>query len=188
MAHTINIDIDNTVNNFIEIFCTYYNAIRGNKCKKINVEDITYYDLTKLGVSRDVLETLFFKNNSFFEKLEPLTGSVYTINELINRGFDVRFVTAIDYEVIQARLDFIHKYFPKVNTSKSLIVTNNKNSIYADFVIDDLEANLRNVDDKCVYFVKSQKWNSDVEPVENKIYRFDDWRDLQIILAEHGLI
>lgn len=187
MGKVFNIDIDNTINDFILKFCIYYNGIC-SKRKKIGIEDISNYDLTKLGVSRDVLETLFFKNNSFFEKLEPLVGSVCTINDLIDSGFEVRFVTAIDYEVIQARLDFIHKYFPKINTSKSLIVTNDKNSIYADFVIDDLEANLHNVNDKCVYFVKSQKWNDNVESVENKIYRFDDWRDLQGILAEHGLI
>lgn len=191
-----NIDIDDTVNNFIERFVELFNSITH---EELSVRDILCYDLTKLGIDRETLETLFFKNNYFYEALKPLDDSVSTINLLLAKKHDIRFVTAIDYDVIQARLDFIRHYFPYIDTSKSLIVTNNKRSIYADYVIDDLQDNLNNVNDCCTYFLKMQPWNKDYvndliaeemkfDKKTKPVYIFDNWFDLRMILSMQNLI
>lgn len=172
----INIDIDNTVNDFIEKFVFYLNGVQSrlepisytfyNPSPEINTEDITNYRLKiSTGVSDEVLETLFFRNNAFYETLEPLENAVETIKELVERGNTVRFVTAIRYDVVQARIDFIKKYFPFIDPDTQLIVTNNKEAIYADIVIDDCLDNLKNVNKDCRYIVFSQPWNKNVHAI-----------------------
>ena len=51
-----NIDIDNTVNDFIQTFIVYINRLSG---RNIQYDDITFYDLTNLGYDRKTLETMF---------------------------------------------------------------------------------------------------------------------------------
>lgn len=119
----INIDIDNTVNDFIEKFVFYLNGVQSrlepisytfyNPSPEMNTEDITNYKLKiSTGVSDEVLETMFFRNNAFYETLEPLENAVETIKELVECDNTVRFVTAIRYDVVQARIDFIKKILP----------------------------------------------------------------------------
>lgn len=186
-----NIDIDNTVNDFIQTFIVYINRLSG---RNIQYDDITFYDLTNLGYDRKTLETMFFKNNQFFHSMKPLEKSQDTINGLIDAGHDVRFVTAIDYEVIQARLDFVHNYFPKINTSKSLIVTNDKKSIFGDFVIDDLPSNLNNINRNCKYILFKQPWNIDnYDTIQKLPYNktntscCSNWHDIYNLFKAFGL-
>lgn len=171
----INIDIDNTTNDFIEKFVYYLNGLQSrlepisytfyNPRSDIEVKDITNYKLAlSTGVRDEILETMFFRNNAFYETLEPLENAVETIKELVERGNTVRFVTAIRYDVVQARIDFIKKYFPFIDPDTQLIVTNNKEAIYADIVIDDCIDNLKNVNKDCRYIVFSQPWNKNVLP------------------------
>jgi 5'(3')-deoxyribonucleotidase len=187
-----NIDIDNTVNDFIENFVRYFNRITKSS---LLVEDVVEYDLSKLGVDRETLTTLFFKNNYFYESMLPLKDSMEVINDLIHANHDVRFVTAIDYDVIQSRLDFIHHWFPLINTSKSLIITNDKKSIFADIVIDDLPDNLVNVNPDCLFILKKQPWNIDKynEIMKNRLsesntFVFDTWYSLRQLFKTIGVL
>lgn len=173
----INIDIDNTTNDFIEKFVYYLNGLQSrlepisytfyNPRSDIEVKDITNYKLAlSTGVRDEILETMFFRNNAFYETLEPLENAVETIKELVESGNTVRFVTAIRYDVVQARIDFIKKYFPFIDPDTQLIVTNNKEAIYADIVIDDCIDNLKNVNKDCRYIVFSQPWNKNVHALQ----------------------
>lgn len=169
----INIDIDNTVNNFLDCFIEQFNSVTG---RSLTHEDITSYWLNKCtGVSSDTLSTLFFKNNTFHSTFKPLPYAQEAINQLVDSGHTVRFVTAINYEVIQARLDFVRTYFPFLEPSKHLIVTEHKEFIYADVVIDDSVDNLKNVNSKCEFILFAQPWNT----MWRQTYiTFDNWHDL----------
>ena len=156
----INIDIDNTVNDFLDKFVFYLNGI-GYKIKK---QDIYEYDLSKAtNIKEQVLSCLFFGNNNFYKQLLPLENSVECIKKLWDSGHEIRFVTAITYEVISARIDFIKEFFPFIDPDKSLIVTNNKRSVYADLVIDDYLNNLSNINKNCKFILFDQPWNQETE-------------------------
>lgn len=188
-----NVDVDNTINNFIHQFIFFYNNISG---KDIKYEKMTDYDLTSLGIDRYTLETLFFKNNRFYETLVPEVGSVSTVKGLVQKGHTVKFVTSIDYDVVQSRIDFIAKYFPNVDVNRSLIVTNDKNKIFADFVIDDLPLNVKgNVNDNCKYILIKRPWNEkeydeiySIPMHEINCYCCENWLDIYDILTSFNII
>ena len=132
----INIDIDNTVNDFIEKFVYFCNEMRPTE-NPFYVDTMMEYSLEKdTNINDSVLSTLFFKNPSFYKQLKPLKDAEWVIENL-NKDHIVKFVTSIDYDVIDARIQFINRYFPSVDIGKQLLVTDDKHSIYADIVIDD---------------------------------------------------
>lgn len=185
---TINVDIDNTVNNFIEHFINLYNTVAN---RNLFVNDVTDYDLCVItGVDRTTLETLFFKNNYFYEHLSPLPWTYEVLNTLYKKGHDVRFVTSINYEVIQPRIDFIRSNYSFIDPDKALIVTDNKNSIWADIVIDDLPSHLNNRNSYCKYILFNQPWN--YVPNENpnacRYRRCNDWQAINDYLKELQVI
>jgi 5'(3')-deoxyribonucleotidase len=155
----INIDIDNTVNDFLDKFVFYLNCV-GHSIKKQNISE---YNLSKAtGIDEPILSCLFFGNNNFYKQMLPLEGSVECINKLWELGHEIRFVTAITYEVISARIEFIKEFFPFIDPDRSLIVTNNKKSVYADIVIDDYLENLSNINKDCRFILFDQPWNHEV--------------------------
>lgn len=188
-----NIDVDNTINNFVHEFIFLYNNITG---RNIEYKNMTDYDLTSLDIDNYTLETLFLKNNRFYETLVPKVGSVSTIKKLIVKEHIVKFVTSIHYNVIQARIDFIAKYFPAVDVNKSLIVTDDKHKIYADFVIDDLPSNVtENVNSSCNYILIKQPWNTEqYNQIKNKplketcCYCCKDWFEIHSLLKTLSII
>lgn len=188
---SINIDIDNTVNDFLEKFVYFVNGMNDNLLhfgKRFDVSDIRQYRLqTATGINDDILQTLFFKNDEFYRHLKPLPDSVRVIKRIVDAGHEVKFVTAINYEAINSRLAFIREYFPFVDVDRSLIVTNDKSSIWADIVIDDYLDNLynnRNRED-CTYILYSQPWNQHVE--ESKHIIAHSWLDVESILDTLGI-
>lgn len=188
-----NIDVDNTINNFVQHFLFLYNDISG---RHIEYEDIADYDLTSIGISRYTLETLFFRNNRFYELLVPQVGSVSTIKALIEKGHTVKFVTSIDYDVVQARIDFITRYFPAADVNKSLILTDSKQNIYADWVIDDLPSNVKdNVNENCKYILLQRPWNTEeydeivnIPITERNCYCCYDWMGVSKILKSLNIL
>ena len=182
----INIDIDNCCNDFIQKFIYYLNGVQTETC--FSLDDFIDYSLSRsTGFYNGYLETLFFRNNNFYEQLRPLVNCVETIKELVTCDNEVRFVTAIRYDVVQARLDFIKEYFPFIDPDKQLIVTNNKESIYADIVIEDCTDNLKNVNKDCDYILFDQPWNKDFEiRKEDRIHRAFDWYSVHHELRELG--
>lgn len=179
----INIDIDNTVNDFLDKFVFYLNGV-GYSIKK---KDISEYDLSiATGINENTLSCLFFCNNNFYKQLLPLEYSVDAIRKLWESGHEIRFVTAITYEVISARIDFIKEFFPFIDPDKSLIVTNNKRSVYADIVIDDYLNNLSNINKNCKFILFDQPWNQETERTRPYM-RCSYWRGI-LWAIENGVL
>lgn len=179
----INVDIDNTVNDFLDVFCKYFAQVTNNSFQNIK-ECMTVYSISDaVKVPNECLQTLFFNNNNFYSKLKPLAHAQHVIQQLIQEKHDVRFVTAISYEVIDSRVDFVRHYFPYINIDKSLIVTNDKNSIYADIVVDDYENNLHNINPLCLHILYNQPWNQGVS-VSNMV-RCHNWEEVKVAIQRH---
>ena len=182
-----NIDVDNTVNNFSEKFLEYYNDITG---KHLTMSDLKKYDLTTLGVSRETLETLFFNNNAFYRSLDANPIAIGVIRTLWLSDHTINFVTASDYSIIDSRIEFIKKYFDFLNVNRSLLITEDKGVAYADFVIDDLNGYLVNINPDCTYILLKKPWNLTEWNVyrdnpNEDVYACVDWND--IISTLHNL-
>ncbi len=174
----INIDINNTIDDFVPVFIQYLNSLGVEK----TVETITWYDLQKsTGIDRHTLSCLFFKNPEFYKKLSPLTYSTGSIFALSQQN-EIKFVTAVPYEVVDAEIEFLRKYFSHIDPHKSLIVTNDKHSIYADIVIDDYVNNLTNINPNCKYIIFDQPWNRYYKA--DNCYRAHTWKDVMRIVED----
>lgn len=188
----ISIDLDNTVNDFDVKFLKYYNNVSGNK---LGLDDLKDYDLTSLGIDRETLEVLFFKNDAFYRTLEANPVAVQVVKNLCDAGHDITFVSAADYSIIGSRVDFVKKYFPFIDVNKSLIMTEEKGIVFADVVIEDLNKNLRNANYICTYILLKKPWNIndwniyrdtkyDHEPGCADVYACTDWNEIRDALYE----
>lgn len=181
----VNIDVDNTINDFIYKFVHYLNGIQ-NSSDKLKVADLTEYDIcTSTNLSAESLNILFFKNNAFHSTLDPLCGSIEVIRMLQEAGHIVKFVTSISYDVIKSRIEFFKKHFPFVDVDSQLIATHDKTSIYADIVIDDHIPHLTNINHDCKFIIFDQPWNKDYKLAD---YRVHDWCEVRETLEKIGLL
>ena len=182
MPKIINIDIDNTINDFIETFIYFHNKISE---KYLRYEDITEYDLEVLtGIPRLTLETLFFKNDAFYEHLVPVENAQKVVKLLHKNGHNIRFVTAADYDVVNVRVNFVRTYFPFIDINKSLIVTSDKHHVWADLVIDDNPEHLTNVNTNCEFILYDKPWNRNF----SSLNRCCNWHDVEKWLIADGYI
>ena len=161
----INVDIDNTVNDFAQKVISVYNKLYNESIQYDDVVDYDFKQLTK--IPRSCLEELFFQNDHFFEELEPIQDSVNQIQRLVNDGHKIKFVSAADYSIVKSRVDFVKKYFPYLDVNDSLILTKDKQFLWADFVIDDCPKNLKNVNRNCRFILFDSPWNRHI--------RAEDW-------------
>jgi 5'-nucleotidase len=157
----INIDIDNTVNNFARKVIDTYNKLYNDS---VSYEDVTSYDFLQLSkIPFECLEELFFKNDHFYEELEPIQDSVEQIECLVDNGHNVKFVSAADYSIVKSRVDFIKRYFPYLDVNDSLILTRDKHNMWADVVVDDYPKNLTNINWGCKFILFDAPWNRHID-------------------------
>ena len=103
--------------------------------------------------------------------MEKVTAMI----EEMNKKHEVKFVTSIDYDVIDSRIEFVQKYFPFIDINRQLLVTNDKHSIYAEMVIDDYVKNMDNVNPDCTFLLFKQPWN---KLYDTKAIRVSSWYDI----------
>ncbi|MBO7211903.1 MAG: hypothetical protein J6V44_13015 [Methanobrevibacter sp.] len=181
----VNIDIDNTINDFIYKFRYYLNGIQATD-KKYEIEDFNIYALSRAtGLPEDVLNILFFKNNAFHATLDPLCGSKEVIRMLCENGHTIRFVSSISYDAIQSRLEFINKHFPYIYADDQLLITKDKSSVNADIVIDDHIKHIENVNPNCIFILFDQPWNQECDSAD---FRVKDWSEIKEVLERLGAL
>ena len=179
----INVDVDNTINNFLESFLELFNSISGRNVQYADIKEYSLED--SLGIPNRTLQLLFFKNNAFYKTLTPLFSSGYVIEKLVRCGHDVMFVTAIDYDVVQSRIEFLKKHFPFMDVNKSLIVTSDKCSIPADIVIDDNPEHLQDNPGCSTYIKYFQPWNKDY--TNKNVIPCRDWQEIDLYFIHSGV-
>ena len=179
----INIDIDNTINDFLPYFLLKLNDLRIGNSKVFTEESFTDYDICKItNITPTTLETMFFHNNEFYNSLLPLFNSVNCIQRLHEDGNIIKFVTSRDYEVLPATIRFIEVFFPFLDVNECLIFTKQKELLWADVVIDDCLYNLVNVNPQCLFMLKNCSWNKNT--TRCNFTRFDDWNEFPYIFEE----
>lgn len=94
------------------------------------------------GLSSDEKQNLIDTDEHFFDDLELIEGAVEGVSYLLNRGFDVYFLSTPPWDNPRGWMGkrlWIEKYFP--NMKKKLILTHRKDLNIGDYLIDDRKAN-----------------------------------------------
>jgi len=136
------LDMDDVITNTLRSAVKNFNEEHGTNfnykdCNTWNLEDF-------LGVDTATVLSLF-RDEGFFENLEPKRGSIRAINKLIKSTlYDIYIVTATsddDGSELVEKIRWFKKYIPNFNT-KRIISCRDKYIIRGDVLVDDKVDNL----------------------------------------------
>ena len=142
MKFIICIDIDDTIEDLLKAWVAWLNTKHNlNKdYRQISNWDVSLF-FPELNKSQ-VIEPLTLE--SFWKTVKPKRGAAFYIKKLINEGHNIYLCTATHYLNIKYKYKHvINKYFPFISWDK-IIITQNKQLINCDIMIDDGPHNLIN--------------------------------------------
>lgn len=162
------IDIDCTVNNYAELWCKKLNE----KFKKnVKYEDIIRYDINAVfQISQKA--TLSVIDDQFYDELKVLNLVHKNLKKLIEKGFNIYFVTSTPPNEAQMKANWIKQNFPYID-SKSIIYAEDKSVLAGDFFIDDNTYHI--IESECKHkFIFTQPWN-EFAAIHENVVRVYDW-------------
>ncbi len=136
---TILVDMDDTIENLLSVWVAYLNERYGLRVKTDDVRDwdlsLAYPSLT----SKQVYSPLY--DDEMWRRIEPLPYAAELLEKLIDEGHEVYIVTSSNYQTLKTKMDeVLFKYFPFLDWNH-VIVTNNKQMIRGDVLVDDAPHN-----------------------------------------------
>ena len=179
MIKTILIDIDDTIENLLEVWCDLLNKTYKTN---INYEDVTDWDVSKFFpelTKSQVYSPL--ESLEIWKNIRPKDGAVKYVKKLINDGFEVFLCTSTSYKNIKPKFEFVKKYFPYIKW-KNVIVTSNKQMINADCLVDDGVHNLEG--GTYIKILMTAPHNRKYNAKENGMYRVGNWREVYELIKE----
>lgn len=178
----INIDLDCTLNNLVNVWCETLNNIYGTN---VLYEDITKYDIQEFFPSlnkEQVYNPLYLE--SFWSKTKPIEGSQEFLKKLYDDKHDIDIVTSTHYSNAKVKIKWIMEYFPFIHWKKINIV-HDKKKFAGDYLIDDYIDNLIGFKGKRILY--TQPWNKKYSSSELdmlNITRVNNWEEIYKIIPK----
>jgi 5'(3')-deoxyribonucleotidase len=170
----IYIDIDQTLNDLVPKALELYNKRTG---ENINMSDITTYSFYQCLPEKQA-GGLFalFEEQELWDSLEPLPDSQWGVETLVNLGHEVYIATATYDEEFPQKCDWMHKWFPMID-SKHIIRICNKGLLKGDILIDDCLDNL--ISSSCERICLDYPYNrNEAKDDIYEIYRAYNWKGI----------
>lgn len=180
----IGIDIDNVVFSTTQaVLDVHYE----NTGERLCLSDIKTYCIENY-VSEEYKKDFYrnFLNKRVWKKAELLPNCVDTIRQLHDIGHEIYFVTATGTMNIHKKFELLRRTFPFIEVEKRLIVTQCKQMIKLDVLIDDCIDNLVGADYFGILF--NYPWNENYEGsiLNNNgetIERVDSWSEIPNVIS-----
>ena len=136
------VDLDGCIWDLVTPWLTAYNKITNESVKP---EDIKTYDIMQYVKWPEMLPCVL-EMDEFWETV-CLYDGVYEAIDKLNKHpmIDLVIATATNYKVARAKFDRLFTLLPMLN-EKQLIIANRKDLLAVDFLVDDWECNLRDVE------------------------------------------
>lgn len=168
---TILVDIDDTIENLLDAWCKWLN----NKYDLfVKPEEVTNWDVTKFFptlTKEQVFEPLHI--DYFWKTVEPKAGAIKYVKKFVDDGFNVYLCTTTDYRNVKPKYEYIiMRYFPFIPW-RNVIITDRKQMIKADFLIDDGVHNHEGGD--YIKILVSAPHNRGYDAEANGMVRSDSW-------------
>lgn len=154
---TIGVDIDDTSTDFTENIC--------KRCeqkfnKKFPVEDVVWGFTNYTSEEVEYVHALF-KDPEFIRSLEPYRGMFEFLQELVNRGHDVVFITSTYSNVMTERALWLLEKFGFIHP-RNYIMTGRKDLVTLDILFDDCLSHIENSIAKVPVLI-TKPWNLDAK-------------------------
>ena len=151
----IGIDLDNTIWELVTPWLALYNQIANDD---VQLNDITEYDIDKFVKSPETLHYILEMLN-FWDSVELYEDTAECIHKILNdEQFELYIVTATSYKIAADKFRRLFKLLPELNESQ-LIITQHKEMLDLDVLIDDYECNLVGILTKGIPILISQPYN-----------------------------
>lgn len=178
---TILVDMDDTIENFCEV---WVNAINERNGTNVCVDDIKEWDITKAFPALNK-ETIYapLLTEEFWQRVSPLPGAVEYLKKIMDEGHKIVIVTALCHtKTIGMKFNFVlFKYFPYL-TLQDIVVTSQKQLVRGDILIDDAPHNLEGGD--YIKLLYNAPHNVSYPDKENGMIRVENWAQIYNIICE----
>jgi len=175
---TVLIDMDDTIENFCEIWIKFLNKTHGTN---VVIDDVKEWDMSKAfpDLSKEELYAPIYETE-FWRSVTPLPDSVKYVKQIIDDGHKVVIVTASHPNTISMKLEnVLFKYFPFFNIS-DVIFTSQKQLIQGDVLIDDGPHNLEN--GRYFKILYDAPHNRYYDAEANGVTRANNWEEVYQII------
>lgn len=137
--YTVAVDIDGVCWDLLTPWINTYNKISGDNIDPSNIEE---YIIDVPGIHIELLKYIL-TTACFWDELKLYDGVYDSLRELNDdEDVDLIIVTATDYSVAPVKFNVFLNLLPFIKKDQ-IIITNRKELIRADYVVDDYENNLR---------------------------------------------
>lgn len=114
-------------------------------------------------------------DDELWHMIEPIPGAQETLQKLYDEGHNIYIVTASDYRTCEAKFDRILPLFPWLDWNH-VIITNNKQMVKGDILIDDGPHNL--VDGDYMKLLFDRPHNRSFDARANGVIRVETWEEI----------
>ncbi|MFW6225329.1 MAG: 5' nucleotidase, NT5C type [bacterium] len=180
----IAIDMDNTINDFTVRYIQYAKEVLGLECN-FNAHEYMY-DLSKYFVLENSNETSsdiknkIFSDYNFWIKIPPKEEAQYFLQKYWCDDFRiVTYPWKFKQSVIDAKRDWITKYFPFVKKDRILFSEKKWTLNNIDVIIDDNPEILIKCFEKKITTIKyNYPYNVDI----NSTFEINDWKEMLYLI------
>lgn len=145
MRKIIGIDIDGTINNFIEVFIKYFKNLTGETLTKEDIDSWYLADVIsrKFGdkIDKNIVTTIY-QNEEFLMELKLLENIKNTLEKVLKEDkFELKFVTALGKKELEPIRDkWLERELEDLNIE--VVYETNKSKVKMNYLIDDAPHNL----------------------------------------------
>lgn len=181
---TILVDMDDVLEQLVAGWVAYLNDKYGTTKRTEDVRSwnvsLAFPELTHEQVYSAV------SDDCLWDLVKPMPGAAETLQKLIEEGHEIYIVTATGYETLRAKMEkVLFRYFPFLSW-KQVIITENKQMIRGDVLIDDGPHNMIGGSYRKILF--SANHNRDFDEASVGAERAENWNEvytaIQRIAAE----
>lgn len=173
------IDLDSTLNNLVWVWIQELNKKYGTN---VQYDDIKEYDLSKAFPSLTIDELYSpLQENNFWTLLSPIDGSQKYLKKLIDEGHQIKIVTATHYKNLEIKMNWLLTQFPFLKW-KDVWVVHDKQSLRADYLIDDCYGNLIGGSYKKICL--DQPWNRNFQDANFGVIRAYSFKQIYHIITQ----
>lgn len=166
--------MDDTIEYLGKAWVAYLNKRHGTT---VQYHDLRFWDVSLAypSLTNDQVYAPIYEDE-FWKTVEPIPGAAEVLQKLIDDGHDIFIVTASTWKTLPSKMEnVLFKYFPFI-TWNQVIVTNNKQIISGDVLVDDAPHNL--VDGDYIKVLMDAPHNWDFIETSIGAVRFDCWYDI----------
>lgn len=180
----IGVDIDNVVYSTTQAVLDVHYENTGERLYLSDIKTYCIEDYVSEEYKRDFHK--IFLDKRVWKRVKLLPDCVETIKKLHDMEHEIYFVTATETANIHKKFEFLCRTFPFIDVRKRLIVTQCKQMIKLDILIDDCVDNLINADYFGILF--NYPWNESYkEDILNNnseaVERVDRWSEIPNVIS-----